>query len=201
MIHGKQVIAIFGLVFITMAAFCFLNNDFVNVILEKFNTFFPILTLAIIGPSGYALTRLNVFDKLDDLQEKDAAKVNIESLIIRKSIYSILIFMGACSLIIFISGLLISSKTILTIYSIDIDFKGFMAIFFSFTISATFMLLFVVARILINIEELRSIVLLLANKEKKRKKLLTEMYEEKDKNPFNEMDFHLKKYNQVIKGD
>jgi len=49
-----------------------------------------------------------------------------------------------------------------------------------------------------NISELRNNVIYLGQIEKRRKELLTKMYEEAEKNPFNEMDFHLKKYNKSI---
>ncbi|NJA04758.1 hypothetical protein HC024_03215 [Methylococcaceae bacterium WWC4] len=198
MTHKKYAIAISLVAFILMIISCFSSDEVLSVIIEKLNSLFPVLALAIIGPSGYGISRLSIFDKLEDLQEKDAAKVNIESSVFRKSLYSIVTFSAACGIILFILGLIVSSKIKINIYSIDVDFKESLAIFFSFTIASTIMLLMIVIKILHNIEDLRNIVISLTIKENKRKKLLAEMLAEKEKNPFNEMDFHLKKYNQSI---
>lgn len=198
MMHKKYAIAISLVVFIIMIISCFSSDEILSVIIEKLNSLFPVLMLAIIGPSGYGISRLSIFDKLEDLQEKDAAKVNIESSVFRKSLYSIVTFSASCGIILFILGLIVSSKIKINIYSIDVGFKETLAIFFSFTIASTIMLLMVVIKILHNIEDLRNIVISLTIKENKRKKLLAEMLAEKEKNPFNDMDFHLKKYNQSI---
>ena len=179
----------------------FSHDQFMKLVLDKSTGFIPFISFAVSGYSGYGLSRLNVFDKLDDLKEKDAVKINKQVSAFRASFENIFIYSLISGILIFIIGLIASSSPILQIFNFEINFKIIFGFIFGLTIFVIVILLVKMKKIFNSISELRNNVISLGLIEKRRKALLTKMYEQAEKNPFNEMDFHLKKYNQSINND
>lgn len=192
-----------GIIFLSLIIFCiilwlyFSNNKFMDLIIEKSYTYTALISFLFSAFSGYGLTRLAVFDKLDDLKEEDAIKIHKQASSFRKYFEDILHFSIASGLIIFILGIIATSFPIIEILSIDLNPKVFFGIFFSFIISIIFFLLTITKKLFNSIHQLKNKVFTLSQIENKRKEILTKMYDQAEKNPFNEMDFHLKKYNQT----
>ncbi len=195
--HSIGIVTASVLVFLAMLWFCFTIDGMIKDVVEKATYLIPILSAVTSGYSGYGLSRLSTFDKVDDLQERDAALINKQVLILRSSLESIIPFSIFCGLIIFICGLVAIHHPQVHIF-IDIDVQVFMGIFFSFTVTTTFLLLILMQSIFKHINALRERFVTLSQTEKKRKVLLSKMYEQAEKYPLSEMDFHFKKHKNTI---
>lgn len=190
------------MMFLIMLWLYFSGEQFMKIVLEKSTSFIPLISFAVSGYSGYGLSRLNVFDKLEELKEKDKVMIDNQVSAFRVAFENILEFSLSCGAIIYILGLIASSDPILNISSvITIDIRVLLGVLFSFSLSVFILLLLSMRPIFNLISELKSKAMALGQIEKKRKALLTKMYEQAEKNPFNEMDFHLKKYRQAVSHD
>jgi len=114
----------------------FSDDQFMKLVLDKSSSgFIPFISFAVSGYSGYGLSRLNVFDKLDGLKEKDAVKINKQASVFRAAFEEILIFSLFSGIVLFIIGLIASSSPIIKVYNYEIDFNVILGTIFSLTIS------------------------------------------------------------------
>jgi hypothetical protein len=194
--HNIGIVIASALVFFLMLWFCFTIDGMIENVMSKATYFIALLSAVTSVYSGYGLSRLSVFDKLDDLQERDAALINRQISAIRSILESIIPFSLLCGLIILICGL-IPVNVPPKYFFPTIEVRIFIGIFFCFTVASIFLLLLVMRRIFKRINALREQVVALSQTEKKRKALLSKMHEQAEKYPLSEMDFHFKKHKQI----
>jgi len=189
MSHGSTIIVISTITFIGMLCSFFLLDNIFQQILDKANYFITILSLVTAAYSGYGLSRLSIFDKLDDLQENDAVRIEQLASFFRKKLESIVRFSIMCSVILFIFGLIAKYSEHAYI---------FFGVFLSFTVASIVFLILVMGGIFYSIAELRRQFILLSKTEKKRRELIKQMREQAEKYPLGDMDLHFRKQKNVI---